>query len=61
MKTFIERNPKEKAVEDSIKDLASAGYISKKADPADSIFEVAARLKRQGKRRHAHVDSSPSL
>lgn len=50
MKSFIERNPKEKAVEDSMKGYANAGQIGRKNDPADHLFEVVARLKLQGKR-----------
>lgn len=61
MKSFIERNPKEKAVEESLRDLARNGYVSHKPDPADNIFEVAARLKRQSKRRQVDVESSPSI
>lgn len=61
MKSFIERNPKEKAVEDSFTAYARAGYPAGKADPADNVFDVVARLKRQSRRKRMDVDNSPSI
>ncbi|AXH60155.1 hypothetical protein [Pseudomonas amygdali] len=61
MKSFIERNPKEQAVEESLRETASSGYTRQKRDPADNIFEVVARIKRQSKRRQVDAESSPSI
>ncbi|WP_323614891.1 hypothetical protein [Pseudomonas putida] len=47
MKSFIDRNPKERAVEKAFAELARNGYESCKPDPADKIFEVADRLRRE--------------
>ena len=47
MKSFIDRNPKEKAVEEAFAGLACNGYQSDRPDPADDVFLVAERLKRQ--------------
>ncbi|MNP24859.1 hypothetical protein D3C76_1176390 [compost metagenome] len=47
MKSFIDRNPKEKAVEEAFNSLARNGYQSERPDPADSVFSVVERLKRQ--------------
>lgn len=47
MKSFIDRNPKEKAVEEAFKTLALNGYQSERQDPADQIFAVAERLKQR--------------
>ncbi|WP_201171047.1 hypothetical protein [Pseudomonas sp. S31] len=45
MSTFIERNPKERVVEEAFRILAENGYISTRPDPADKIFEVAEKLR----------------
>lgn len=45
MKSFIDRNPKEKAVEEAFAVLARNGYESERPDPADNVFAVAERLK----------------
>lgn len=45
VKSFIDRNPKEKAVEEAFATLARNGYESARPDPADNIFSVAERLK----------------
>lgn len=45
MKSFIDRNPKEKAVEEAFATLARNGYESARPDPADNIVSVAERLK----------------
>ncbi|WP_117139592.1 hypothetical protein [Pseudomonas amygdali] len=45
MSTFIERNPKERVVEEAFRILAENGYISTRPDPADNIFEVAEKLR----------------
>lgn len=47
MSTFIERNPKERAVEQAFQELAKNDYVSNKPDPADDVFKVAEKLKRQ--------------
>lgn len=47
MKSFIDRNPKEKAVEAAFATLARNGYVSERADPADNVFSVVERLKRE--------------
>ncbi|ENB9666094.1 MULTISPECIES: hypothetical protein [Pseudomonas] len=47
MKSFIDRNPKEKAVEEAFATLARNGYESARPDPADNVFAVVERLKRQ--------------
>jgi hypothetical protein len=47
MKSFIDRNPKEKAVEEAFAVLARNGYESERPDPADNVFVVAEQLKRQ--------------
>ncbi|MNF02706.1 hypothetical protein D3C80_2018970 [compost metagenome] len=52
MKSFIDRNPKEKAVEEAFAALARNNYQSHRPDPADNLFAVAERLrgeKRQDK------------
>ena len=59
MKSFIDRNPKEQAVEESLRELAKNGYVSHKPDPADNIFEVATRLKRQSKGKRKKSDREP--
>lgn len=59
MKSFIERHPKEKAVEDSMKGYANAGQIGRKNDPADRIFQVAARLLFQRERNRAGYSACP--
>ncbi|WP_412462253.1 hypothetical protein ACK2SD_12085 [Pseudomonas sp. SC11] len=56
MKSFIDRNPKEKAVEEAFNSLARNGYRSERADPADRVFSVVERLKRQ----RAEEKASPS-
>lgn len=61
MKSFIERNPKEQAVEESLRDVASSGYTLQKKDPADNIFEVMDRIKRQNRRKNVDVEPSPSI
>ncbi|MDX9681877.1 hypothetical protein QMK56_10250 [Pseudomonas protegens] len=45
MKSFIDRNPKEKAVEEAFAVLARNGYESERPDPADNVFVVAEQLK----------------
>ena len=47
MSTFIERNPKERAVEKAFQELAKNGYVPTKPDPADNIFEIAEKLRRR--------------
>ncbi|WP_448632580.1 MULTISPECIES: hypothetical protein [Pseudomonas fluorescens group] len=47
MKSFIDRNPKEKAVEEAFAALARNGYESARPDPADNVFAVIERLKKQ--------------
>ncbi|MDT8924623.1 hypothetical protein RBE51_17590 [Pseudomonas taiwanensis] len=47
MKSLIERNPKEQAVAESIRNLASPGYTRQIKDPVDDIFEVVGRIERQ--------------
>lgn len=47
MKRFIDRNPKERAVEKAFAELARNGYESCNPDPADKIFEVADKLRRE--------------
>jgi len=47
MKSFIDRNPKEKAVEQAFLELAQSGYVTTAQDPADKAFEIADKLKRQ--------------
>lgn len=47
MKSFIDRNPKEKAVEHALAVLARNGYESERPDPADNVFVIAEQLKRQ--------------
>ncbi|MHB2081325.1 hypothetical protein [Pseudomonas asiatica] len=46
MKSFIDRNPKEKAVEQAFLELAQSDYVTMAPDPADKAFEVAGKLKR---------------
>lgn len=47
MSTFVERNPKERAVEEAFEELAKNDYVSTKPDPADNIFEIAEKLRRR--------------
>ncbi|MFJ2379510.1 hypothetical protein A1395_22315 [Pseudomonas protegens] len=47
MSTFVERNPKERAVEKAFEELAKNDYVSIKPDPADNIFEIAEKLRRR--------------
>ncbi|MGZ0701483.1 hypothetical protein [Pseudomonas piscis] len=47
MKSFIDRNPKEKVVEEAFAVLARNGYESERPDPADNMFAVVERLKYQ--------------
>ncbi len=47
MKSFIDRNPKEKAVEAAFTALALNSYVSQRPDPADDVFVVVERLKRK--------------
>ena len=57
MKSFIDRNPKEKDVEEAFNSLARNGYKSERPDPADRVFSVVERLKRQ----QAEEKASPSV
>ncbi len=57
MKSFLDRNPKEKAVEESFAALARNSYESERPDPAGNVFSVAERLRRQ----QNQTESSPSL
>ncbi|MGY2190851.1 hypothetical protein [Pseudomonas pergaminensis] len=57
MKSFIDRNPKEKAVEEAFAVLARNGYESERPDPADNVLVVAEQLKRQ----QDQVKASPSV
>ncbi|WP_156675906.1 hypothetical protein [Pseudomonas sp. Leaf58] len=61
MKTFIDRNPKEKAVEESFAVLARNSYVHQTEDPADKAFVIADRLKRQSRRKKLHAESTPSI
>lgn len=47
-KSFIDRNPKEKAVEAGFAALARNNYQSDRPDPADNIFAVVERLSKKG-------------
>lgn len=47
MRSFIDRNLKEKAVEQTFLELAQSGYMAMAQDPADKAFEIADKLKRQ--------------
>lgn len=60
MISFLERNPKEKAVEEALHELALNGYESKRPDPADNIFAVVERLKLQGVEANSNGDKSES-
>ena len=48
-KSFIDRNPKEKAVEAAFAALARNHYESDRPDPADNAFAVVERLMRKGR------------
>lgn len=58
MPTFLDRNPKEKAVEEAFQELARNGYESNRPDPADDIFAVIERLKGWTKRAEPNADSA---
>lgn len=47
MRSLIDRNLKEKAVEQAFLDLAQSDYVTMAPDPADKAFEIAVKLKRQ--------------
>ena len=60
MSTFIERNPKERAVEEAFAELAKNGYVSTTPDPADNVFEVVEKLKKLALQKKEATDSDAS-
>ncbi|MGG7598700.1 hypothetical protein ACQ4OD_16880 [Pseudomonas sp. WC1] len=57
MSTFIERNPKERAVEEAFHELAKNGYVSIKPDPADDVFKIAEKLKRRAAKKRGEQNN----
>lgn len=58
MSAFIERNPKEKAVEEAFRELAENGYVASKPDPADNVFEIAEKLRKRAQRSRQDYQST---